>query len=168
MAYLSGVSRAQTGSFVDVKLDERAMARAQKRISAYEGQKFRQRMERVFRAGAQLLVSPTRRAIRSSVRGHGKNPGMLAGKVSVRKGRPPSGYFVRFGTKSRAPHSHLVNAGHRKYDFHGHPTGGFVAGYGFYESVIQSYEGKVIDFINRNTIDDGVTAAPLTSAIRSF
>ena len=65
---------------------------------------------------------------------------------------------MRYGTKSRAPHSHLVNRGHREYDFHGQPTGDFVSGYGFYDAVIQAYEGKVIDFIERNTVDDGVKA----------
>ena len=168
----TGESRARTGSFIDVKVDERALARAQKRLSQYEAAAFRKRMERVYRAGASLLVAPTRRAINSSIQGHGKNPGMLAKKVSVRKGRPSPGYVVRFGTKSRAPHSHLLARGHRRVapgrGRGAAATGPPVHGYGFYEEVIAAYEDKVIDFISRNTLKEGVRAEAFTAGIRSF
>jgi hypothetical protein len=163
MAFSTG---ARTGSFITVKVDDKAVAKAQKRMAQYEGRKFAQRMDKVFRAGAQLLVVPIRKYIRGSVKGHGKNPGMLAKKVSVRKGRPPSGYLLRYGTKSRAPHSHLVNRGHREYDFHGQPTGDYVKGYGFYDMAIRSHEQTVIDFISENTAKDRVGV--LGASIRSF
>lgn len=168
MAYTPGYSRATTGAFIDVKLDERALARAEKRISQYEGRAFRERMDRVYRAGAQLLVSPIRRAIDTEIAGHGKNPGMLRQRVSVRKGRPPMGYLVRYGTKSRAPHSHLVARGHRIVTPGGKPTGGRSVGRPIYDEVIAAYQGKVIDFISRNTAKDEVRASAFVAAIRSF
>jgi len=134
------------------------LAKAHARISQYEGRKFRERMERVYRAGAQLLVSPIRREIRGSIRGHGANPGMLASKVSVRKGRPPAGYVVRFGTKSRAPHSHLVAEG----------TSQGARSNPFYARVIAANEDRIIEFITKNTLKDDVGAEAFTSAIRSF
>ena len=163
-----GLSGARTGGFVEIKVDEKAIARAQKRMDQYEGRKLQQRMDRIFRAGAQLLVVPIRKYIRGSVSGHGKNPGMLASKVSVRKGRPPSGYIVRYGTKSRAPHSHLVNAGHRKVTPGGRDTGGRVSGLGFYDAAIRSNESKVVDFISRNVAKDEVGVSSFMSTIRSF
>jgi len=151
-------SRATTGAFVDVVVDERALAKAHARISQYEGRAFRERMERTYRAAASLLVSPIRREIRGSVKGHGENPGMLASKVSVRKGRAPAGYVVRYGTKSRAPHSHLVARGTSR-GAHSNP---------FYERVIAANESRIIEFITENTIKDDVGAEAFTGALRSF
>lgn len=70
----------------------------------------------------------------------------------------PSSYEERFrewkvkgakeGTSSfvtstnKAPHFHLVENGHAKYDFHGHYTGGFVPGKHYAEQIRQIYQEK--------------------------
>ena len=148
-------------------------------------------MDRVYRAGTSLLVAPLRREIKGSVKGHGKNPGMLAAKVSVRKGRPPAGYIVRYGVKSRAPHSHLVDLGTKPHSlatkragksrfiaFDG-PGGSVVVpsssafhsgsrAVAFTSRVIAANEARVIRFISENTARDDVAASSFTSIIRSF
>lgn len=43
---------------------------------------------------------------------------------------------------NRAPHFHLVENGHAKYDFHGHYTGGFVPGRHYAERTRQEYQEK--------------------------
>lgn len=41
-----------------------------------------------------------------------------------------------------APHFHLVENGHAKYDFYGHYTGGFVPGKHYAEQTRQEYQSK--------------------------
>lgn len=43
---------------------------------------------------------------------------------------------------NRAPHFHLVENGHAKYDFHGRYTGGFVPGRHYAEQTRQEYQEK--------------------------
>lgn len=44
--------------------------------------------------------------------------------------------------RNKSPHFHLVENGHREYDFHGKPTGGFVPGKHFAEETRNEYESK--------------------------
>ena len=139
----------QAGSLAEAKLDERSYQRALKRLEKYEGRKFTQRMEAAYLAGARLTVSPMRRRAP-------KRTGLLGRKVSTRKARPPSGYFVRVGTKSRAPHAGLVAKGHRIVTPGGRDTGRRARANPFVQETISSYEGRVIDFITKATTNDGV------------
>jgi hypothetical protein len=154
------------GGFINAKLDERSYNRAIERLKKYEGQPFAQKMTKAHEAGGRMLVSPLRRAINSTITGHGKNPGMLASRVSMRKRKPSMGYIVRVGTKSRAPHAGLVARGHRIVTRGGRPTGGRSAARPFNSMVIGSYEGKVIDFIARSVAREG--GGTLMGGITSF
>ena len=140
---------ALAGSLAEAKLDERSYQRAMQRLEKYEGRKFTKRMEAAYRTGTQLTVSPMRRRAP-------KRTGLLARKVSVRKRRPPSGYFIQIGAKSRAPHAGLVAKGHRIVTPGGRDTGTRSRGNPFVEETISSYEGRVIDFITKATTSDGV------------
>lgn len=48
---------------------------------------------------------------------------------------------------NKAPHFHLVENGHAKYDFHGHYTGGFVPGKHYAERTREEYQDKYPDMI---------------------
>lgn len=50
---------------------------------------------------------------------------------------------------NRAPHFHLVENGHAKYDFHGHYTGGWVPGKHYAERTRQEYEDKYPSMMER-------------------
>lgn len=127
---------------VDVKLDQRSYDRAMARLAKYEGRPFKTRMEAAYKAGLGLAVSPMRAVAP-------KRTGTLARKVSVRKGRPDAGYVVRYGTKSRAPHAHLLSKGHRIVTPGGRDTGRSTAPNPFVEQVIGAHEGRIIDFISK-------------------
>ena len=137
----------QAGSLAEMKLDERSYNAAMKRLSKYEGAAFKKRMEVAFLAGARLAVSPMKR----------RAPGSLT-KVSTRKGRPPSGYFIKVGTKSRRPHAGLVTKGHRIVTPGGRYTGRYSTPNPYVEQTIASYEGRIIRFISEATTDEGVGA----------
>jgi hypothetical protein len=157
---------ASSGGFVNVKLDQRSYDRAIERLKKYEGRPFKERMARAHEAGGRLLVSPLRRAITQTVTGHGKNPGLLASKVSMRKRKPSAGYLVRVGTKSRAPHAGLVARGHNIVTPGGRPTGRRSAARPFNEMVISAYESKVVDFIAKAVAKEG--GGTFTGGITSF
>ncbi len=72
-----------------------------------------------------------------------KMPGNYSNKIRKWKikGAPEgNSYFVT--SVNRAPHFHLVENGHAKYDFHGHYTGGFVPGKHYAERTRQEYQEK--------------------------
>lgn len=139
---------------VTVDIDEKALARAQARLAKYEGQTFKRRMEAAFRTGAGLLVRPERAAAPNLT-------GRLARSVSVRKGRPPAGYIVQYGTKPRARHSHLLSKGHRIVTPSGRDTGRSTAPHPFIEDTIRSHEDKVVRFIADNVSKEGISVAGL-------
>lgn len=145
-----------------VEVDQRALARVQKRLEKYQGRTFTKRMEAVFKAGGSLLVRPMRGEFRPKTvaprrlrKGVYRAPGMLAKKITVRKARAPVGYFIKVGTKSRAPHAHLVSQGHRVVS-HGKDTGKRAPGNPFVERTIARNEQHVIDFIGKNVAAEGV------------
>jgi len=138
----------QPGSLVEARLDERSYNAAMKRLEKYEGRKFTKRMEAAYLAGGRLAVSPMKR----------RAPGSLAKKVTTRKGRPPSGYFIQVGTKSRRPHAGLVAKGHRIVTPGGRDTGRRTRPNPYVEDTIAAYEGRIIKFISEATRDEGVGA----------
>ena len=50
--------------------------------------------------------------------------------------------------RNTAPHFHLVENGHRRYDFHGNPTGGFVAGKHYAEKTRKEWEEKFPEIVS--------------------
>lgn len=132
-------------------LDQRSYDRAMARLAKYEGRPFKTRMEAAFLAGTRLAVSPMKRSAP-------RRSGLLSRKVSTRKRKPPMGYFVQTGTKSRAPHAGLVAKGHRIVTPGGRDTGRRTAGHPFVEQTISGYEGRIIGFIAKATTDDGIKA----------
>ena len=141
---------ASTG-LVNAKLDERSLQRALDRLAKYEGKPLKTRMEAAFRAGLGQAVSPMRRVAP-------KKSGKLSRSISVRKGRPQSGYILRYGTKPRAPHAHLVSQGHRivthkplKREVGRSQPNPFV------EQVISAYEGRIKSFIADAVRSEGVS-----------
>lgn len=72
-----------------------------------------------------------------------KMPGRYSEKMKqwrVRGAISARGPFVT--STNKAPHFHLVEDGHAKYDFHGHYTGGFVPGRHYAEQTRQEYQEK--------------------------
>jgi len=67
------------------------------------------------------------------------------GKVGSYKISPVLGYgtnqYVEISAK--APHFHLVEHGHNKYDFHGNPTGGFVQGKHMMRETVKKHEEQM-------------------------
>lgn len=139
---------------ISVKLDQRSYDRAIKRLEKYEGRPFKARMEAAYRAGLGLAGAPMRRV--APVKS-----GLLARKISTKKGRPDPGYIVRYGTKSRAPHAGLVSKGHRIVTPGGRDTGMRSRANPFVEQTIAAHEGRITRFITEATLSEGV-------GIRSF
>lgn len=138
------------GLVLSVKVDQRSADRAMARLAKYEGEVFKKRMEAAFRSGVGLANAPMRRvAPRVS--------GLLASKISTRKGKAGLGYFVRYGTKSRAPHAGLVSKGHRIVTRGGRDTGMRAAPVPFVEEVISAHEGRIKRFISDAVKDEGVS-----------
>lgn len=83
-------------------------------LDRYTGKAMDARLQKGTDEAAKVIVGIVRREIRSSVRGHGHNPGRLAAKVTRRK-TYRSGPFGEVGdvVKSIAQHNHLVIQGHR-------------------------------------------------------
>jgi hypothetical protein len=146
-------------ALVEARLDKRSYDRAIARLKKYEGRPFKKRMEAVYLAGARLAVAPMRRRAP-------KRSGLLGRKVSTRKRRPPVGYFVQAGTKSRAPHAGLVSKGHRIVTPGGRDTGRRSTPHPFVVDTIARYEPRIIKFIKDQTTNDGVSV--IGSGIRSF
>ncbi len=72
-----------------------------------------------------------------------KMPGNYSNKIrkwKIKGASEGNSYFVT--SVNRAPHFHLVENGHAKYDFHGHYTGGFVPGKHYAERTRQEYQEK--------------------------
>ena len=146
---------------VNAKLDERSLQRALDRLAKYEGKPFKTRMEAAFRAGLGLAVAPMRRIAPVGPAHGGKRtrPGGLTKKsISVRKGKPTAGYLLRYGTKPRVPHAHLVSQTHRivthkplKREVGRSQPNPFV------EQVISAYEGRIKSFIADAVASEGVT-----------
>ena len=59
---------------------------------------------------------------------------------------------------NKAPHWHLVENGHRKFDFHGHDTGGFVPGGHYAADTNDEWEDKFPEEIN-NQLDKALAEA---------
>lgn len=77
-----------------------------------------------------------------------KMPGKYSEKIKEWKVRGAIGTTGIFATSTnKAPHFHLVENGHAKYDFHGHYTGGFVPGRHYAERTRQEYEEKYPELI---------------------
>jgi hypothetical protein len=131
---------------ITAELDRRSYDRAMKGLEKYADRPFKKRMEAAYLAGARLAVAPMRSAAP-------KATGLLARKVSTRKGRPTGGSFIRVGTKSRAPHAGLVAKGHRT------PSGGRVEGNPFVSQTIASHQDRIIGFIREATFDEGGVSA---------
>lgn len=77
-----------------------------------------------------------------------KMPGKYSEKIKkwkVRGAIDTTGIFAT--STNKAPHFHLVEDGHAKYDFHGHYTGGFVPGRHYAERTRQEYEEKYPELI---------------------
>lgn len=53
-------------------------------------------------------------------------------------------------SRNKAPHFHLVENGHDKYDFHGHYTGGWVPGKHYAERTREEYESKYPEMIEKS------------------
>ena len=134
---------------VNAKLDERSLQRALDRLAKYEGKPLKTRMEAAFRAGLGQAVSPMRRVAP-------KRSGKLSKSISVRKGKPMAGYIVRYGTKPRVPHAHLVSQGHRIVTRGGREVGRSQPN-PFVEQVISAYEGRIKSFIADAVASEGVT-----------
>ena len=72
-----------------------------------------------------------------------KMPGKYKDRIkkwNVRGAIGTNGPFVT--STNKAPHFHLVENGHAKYDFHGRYTGGFVPGRHYAERTRQEYQEK--------------------------
>ena len=72
-----------------------------------------------------------------------KMPGSYSDKIKkwkIQGAKEGTSSFVT--STNRAPHFHLVENGHAKYDFHGHFTGGFVPGKHYAEQTRQEYQDK--------------------------
>ncbi len=83
-----------------------------------------------------------------------KYPGYYktSGKASLTRwkvegAKDGNSHFVT--STNRAPHFHLVENGHDKYDFHGHYTGGFVPGRHYAEKTRNEYEKKYPEKIEK-------------------
>ena len=72
-----------------------------------------------------------------------KMPGNYSDKIKKWKVKGAKSGISSFVTSTnRAPHFHLVENGHAKFDFHGHYTGGFVPGRHYAERTRQEYQSK--------------------------
>ena len=88
---------------------------------------------------------------------------MSLGKVGSYKISPVLGFgenqYVEVSAK--APHFHLVEHGHNKYDFHGNPTGGFVQGKHMMREAVKIHEEKfpdtVSDMVDKLLKEEGLT-----------
>jgi hypothetical protein len=157
-------------ALIQVKLDERSYNKALERLKKYEGKPFEQRMIKAHEAGGRLLVPPLRRAIDLYTstgwsRHRGVGTGQLRKNISMRKRKPTQGYIVRVGTKSRAPHHHLVAKGHRIVTPGGRDTGRRTEPRPFNEKVIEQYQDRVVSFIAKAV---GSGAKTYTGGITSF
>ena len=77
-----------------------------------------------------------------------KMPGSYSERIrkwKVESGKEGNSLYVN--STNRAPHFHLVENGHAKYDFHGNYTGGFVPGRHYAERTRQEYETKYPEFM---------------------
>jgi hypothetical protein len=68
---------------------------------------------------------------------------------NLRKGQTKAvgsggGYAAVRPNYSIAPHTHLVESGHKEYDFHGNPTGGYVNGKHMYQKALVQSESELI------------------------
>ena len=78
-----------------------------------------------------------------------KMPGSYGNKIRKWKIAGAKEGISSFVTSAnRAPHFHLVENGHAKYDFHGHYTGGFVPGRHYAERTRQEYQEKYPELIS--------------------
>jgi len=139
------------GGLIQTTIDEKSYVRAMKRLEKYADKKFTKRMEAAFLSGARLAVKPMRAAAP-------KRSKLLSKKVTTRKYRPPSGYFVYVGTKSRAPHSYLVSRGHYITSHSGARSGARATANPYVENTIRSMEPRIIKFIEQATTDEGISA----------
>lgn len=57
------------------------------------------------------------------------------------------GVVTRVSVSNQGAHFHWVENGHRKFDFHGHDTGGFVPGKHYAEKTRAEYETKFPEMI---------------------
>lgn len=87
---------------------------ARKLLDSYTGKAMDDRIQAGTTRAAKVLVPIIRREIKGSVKGHGKRPGYLAQRVSVRKTyRSAIAGEAGSVVKSIAQHNHLVIRGHR-------------------------------------------------------
>lgn len=76
-----------------------------------------------------------------------------SGKSSLKRwkiegAKEGNSHFVT--STNRAPHFHLVENGHEKYDFHGHYTGGWVPGKHYAEKTREEYQDKYPEMIEQS------------------
>jgi hypothetical protein len=132
---------------ITAELDRRSYDRAMKGLEKYADRPFKKRMEAAYLAGARLAVAPMKAAA----------PGTLK-KVTVRKGRPTAGNFIRVGAKPRRPHAGLVTKGHRMVTHEpGKRQVGRVGGSPIVSDVIASHQDRIVRFIREATFDEGVS-----------
>lgn len=105
--------------------------------------KYPDRAGELLQKNARELRKEVVRKTRDLTRSNGSSKKSL-GRVGSYKISPVLGYgenqYVEVSAK--APHFHLVEHGHNKYDFHGNPTGGFVSGKHMMREAVKIHEEK--------------------------
>lgn len=157
---------------ITVDVDQKALDRAMKGLSKYEGRDLQRRAQQAYLAGARLMVGPIRRAAPVG------RTGNLRQSISARANRLRPGEMAAatVGTRHRiAPHRHLVIEGTKPHSLAGKRRGpwsvfpdGQVRANAilmhpgsradpFVSDVVRSMEGQVRSFINARVLDIGET-----------
>lgn len=129
---------------LEVKVDKRAFARVDKRLSKYMGRPLQQRAQRVYLEGARLMVTPTRRHV---TRAGLVKSGTFRRSIKARSPRLRPGEMAVSSVGPTDPKRHLLIRGHRIVTRGGHDTGRRTRAFPVVDEAFADVGPQITDFI---------------------
>jgi hypothetical protein len=134
---------------ISVTLDQKAMARADKRLAGYMGKPLQRRAQQAYIEGARLMVRPTRQQIRAAGL---RKTGRFEKSVKARKPRLRSGEMAVASVGPVDAKRHLLVRGHRIVTPGGRDTGRRTVAHPVVDRAFAQVGQQALDFIATRTL----------------
>lgn len=134
---------------ISATLDQKAMARADKRLAGYMGKPLQRRAQQAYIEGARLMVGPARQQIRAAGL---RKTGRFQRSVKARRPRQRAGEMAAASVGPTAPHRHLLIRGHRIVTPGGRDTGRRTVAHPVVDRAFSVVGEQVLDFIATRTL----------------
>ena len=146
---------------IAIVVDEKSIARADKRLERYQGRYLHERAKKAYLEGARLGVRPIRAWTPAK-------SGNLRRSVKAQNVRTRAGEMAAATVGPRAPHRHLITRGHRIVTPGKRDTGRRTTPNPFVDEAFNAYGQAALDFINARVLDIGGLTTNTTGTLSGY